>query len=179
MTEGSAFYWRGLHDAGRNIILGNRKRCGRKFKGVQYADLILDSLTIQHRSLKGTVQDCVEHALTHPDAVSAPTSSSIHRFVHSEVFAALKGSDLSFKNLTVRGPNTNTPTNKDLRIQRVTDLQHRLNDGFLWIAVDETAHSRKSWGFKGQRTYLYNMRRGSTQPSLPTRWSSSKQSVEV
>ena len=167
MGIGSITYWKTRFFRGEDIISGNRSKCGRKYLGVQYADIILESLTIEHHTLRKTVADCKEYHELDPLIMPKPPSmTAIQRFIHSPIFGNITGSALSWKLLSIRGRSSNTDENKDLRIERVAHLQQRLQQGFLWIAVDETrvevstAHSRRSWGPVGHRTYLYHMRQG-------------------
>ena len=166
MGYGSTAYWRKLHNAETDIIEGRRKNCGPKFKGVQYIDIILQTLKVEHKTIRVAANKCSEHHANTQDATPPPSPSSIQRFIHSDSFIELAGEALSWKVMSIRGINSNSETNKTLRIDRVRELQHRLRDGYLWIAVDEThlelssCHARRAWGPKNQRTFLYGMKKG-------------------
>ena len=65
---------------------------------------------------------------------------------------------LSFAQCTTRGPCSNSESNKDLRIEKMTELDRYMRAGFTLVFVDEShwnlANVRtRKWGERGKRRY--------------------------
>ena len=93
------------------------------------------------------------------DELPVVSKSSIQRYVTDE--AIMTENDnvaLSFTQCTVRGENANTEQNKDLRIEKRTELDRYIRAGYSIIFVDEShwkvgnVRTRK-WGEKGKKHF--------------------------
>ena len=72
-------------------------------------------------------------------ALPVVSKSTIHRYVTDPSLAAKNDTEvLTFTQCTVRGPNSNSAQNKELRITRRIDLDQYIRRGFKVVFVDES-----------------------------------------
>ena len=91
------------------------------------------------------------------EALPVVSKSTIHRYVTDSSLAAENDMEvLTFTQCTVRGPNSNSPQNKELRIARRVELDQYIRGGFKVVFVDESHWSvgnvrTRKWGEKGKK----------------------------
>ena len=108
-----------------------------------------EATALHNQNLEGIAQQ----------ALPVVSKSAIHRYVTDSALATENETEpLSFTQCTVRGPNSNSDQNKDLRIAKRTELDQYIRRGFSVVFVDESHWSvgnvrTRKWGEKGKKHF--------------------------
>lgn len=86
------------------------------------------------------------------------SASTICRYLKSPLMEEACGRDYSLKVTSERGPNANSDSNKELRIERVSQLLQLVDHGYIWVSIDETHWStnpmkRRAWSKVGEKAF--------------------------
>ena len=82
------------------------------------------------------------------EALPIVSAATIQRYVtNASLMDQNELVPLSFAQCTVRGPCSNSESNKDLRIEKTTELDRYMRAGFTLVFVDES-----HWNFANVRT---------------------------
>ena len=120
---------------------------------------LANDLCVKNKTLRGTQADLVHNRM---DAVAneelpVVSTATIQRYVTDETLMVENDLvPLSFAQCTVRGPNANSEANKELRVQKRTEIDQYQRAGYTIVFVDES-HWRvgnvrmRKWGEKGRK----------------------------
>ena len=98
---------------------------------------------------------------------SIPSISSIKRFIKNDLknFEERGIPKYSFKRVSSRGIDSNTPANKESRIKAVEKLRDYIHGGAKWVCVDETSWSiaqtpAYGWSEEGKQCIITKCKNG-------------------
>ena len=122
---------------------------------------IASELCVRNKSLreakKTIIQENADAVGTDTQQLPVVSISSMSRYVKDkEIMEEIDIGPLSFTQVSLRGPTSNTDANKDLRIERRRQLDSFIMAGYTVVFVDESHWSignvrTRAWGPKGEK----------------------------
>ena len=115
-------------------------------------------LCFEQMSIRETQQALAERNMegVASEALPIVSAATIQRYVtNASLMDQNELVPLSFAQCTVRGPCSNSESNKDIRIEKMTELDRYMRAGFTLVFVDEShwnlANVRtRKWGKRGR-----------------------------